>query len=526
MEESNVLFDQQAEEETQTEDALNEQESMEALLEQEGLGIDFPKVGETRTGVIASVSESEILVSVGAKSEGIISGREFDQIDSETRAEFKTGLEIPVYVLSLEDKNGNLILSFNRAKEEMDWDNAEGLQESEEVYESKVIGYNKGGLIVGMGRLRGFVPASQIGLSRRMSITGDTPEKRYSKIVGEPVSVRVIEVDRTRRRLILSERMALKETRESLKERLLDDLEIGDRRTGRVTSLADFGAFVNIEGADGLVHMSEISWERIQSPKEVLKVGQEVDVEVISIDRERKRIGLSIRRLQENPWLKKVEHLQEGQLIEATITHLTKFGAFARLGDADLEGLIHVSELSTSRVEHPKEVVSEGDTVTLRIIKIDKERQRIGLSLRKVDSAAYADLDWKMLRNEIDGATEEDSLEEEVSMEMETVEEEPVEEEPVAEEPVEEEPIEETTSEGETVAEEPVEEEPVEEEPVAEEPVEETISEGETFAEEPVEEAVSEEEPLAEESVGEASEEEPDPEGDLEPNEDDHPQED
>jgi small subunit ribosomal protein S1 len=393
MEESNVLFEQPAEEETTVGETTENQESMEALLEKEGLGIDFPKTGETRTGVIASISESEILVSVGAKSEGVIGGREFDQIDPETRAEFEIGQEIPVHILSLEDKNGNLVLSFNRAREEMDWDYAESLKESDEVYEDKVIGFNKGGLIVGMGRLRGFVPASQIGLSRRVTITGDTPEKRYSKIVGEPIFVRVIEVDRTRRRLILSERMALKETRESLKDRLLDDLQIGDVRTGRVTSLADFGAFVNIDGADGLVHMSEISWERIQSPKEVLKVGQDVQVEVIGIDRE---------------------------LIEGTITHLTKFGAFAKLGEDDLEGLIHVSELSTTRVEHPKEVLAEGDTLTLRVIKIDKERQRIGLSLRKVDSAAYADLDWKMLRDELEIGVEDES-------EPETEGEEPVE---------------------------------------------------------------------------------------------------
>jgi len=408
MEESNVLFEQSAEDETTIEEISENQESMEALLEKEGLGIDFPKTGETRTGVIASVSGSELLVSVGAKSEGVVSGREFDQIDADVRKSFEVGQEIPVYILSLEDKNGNLVLSYNRAREEIDWDKAESLQESEETYEDKVVGFNKGGLIVAMGRLRGFVPASQIGLSRRVTISGDTPEKRYSGIVGEPISVRVIVVDRSRRRLILSERMALKETRESLKERLLDGLNVGDVRDGRVTSLADFGAFVNIDGADGLVHMSEISWERIQSPKEVLKVGQEVKVQVISIDRDRKRIGLSIRRLEDNPWLKKVDYIQEGQLIKGTITHLTKFGAFAKLGDDDLEGLIHVSELSSSRVEHPKEVLSEGETLTLRVIKIDKERQRIGLSLRKVDSAAYADLDWKMLRDELDSPVEDE----------------------------------------------------------------------------------------------------------------------
>jgi small subunit ribosomal protein S1 len=233
-----------------------------------------------------------------------------------------------------------------------------------------------------------------------MDATGSTPEQRWGGMVNEPITVQVIEVDRERRRLILSERAALQETRETLKERLLDELKVGDIRTGRVTSLADFGAFVNIEGADGLVHLSEISWERIDHPKEVLKVGQEVEVKVIDVDRERKRIGLSIRQLQEDPWLRKLRDIREGQLIEATITHLTKFGAFARL-DEDLEGLIHISELSEHRIAHPKEVVHEGDVVTLRVIKIEPERRRIGLSLRKVDSPAYTDLDWKTTLAEV-----------------------------------------------------------------------------------------------------------------------------
>lgn len=218
-------------------------------------------------------------------------------------------------------------------------------------------------------------------------------------MVNDKIRVKVIEVDRERRRLILSERSALQETRETLKDRLLEELQEGAIRTGRVTSLADFGAFVNIDGADGLVHLSEITWDRINHPNEVLKVGQEVKVKVISMDRDRKRIGLSIRQLLPDPWMKKVESFKEGQLIEGTITHLTKFGAFARIGD-DIEGLIHVSELSEQRVQHPKEVVKEGDVVTLRIIKIDPERRRIGLSLRKVDSPAYADLDWKMALSE------------------------------------------------------------------------------------------------------------------------------
>jgi small subunit ribosomal protein S1 len=369
--------------------------SMEKLLQEEGLNLDFPKQGEIRTGVIASIGENEILVSVGTKSEGVISGKEKEQIPAETLASFHIGQEIPVYVLNPEDPSGNLVLSYMRAREENDWLEAESMKTSGQVYEGKVIGYNKGGLIVPIGLLRGFVPASQVSVMRRAE--GDeSPDARWSKMVGEPIKVVVIEVDRARHRLILSERIALQETRETIKDRLLDELHEGVIKTGRVTSLADFGAFVNIDGADGLVHLSEISWDRIEHPSEVLKVGQEVKVKVIAVDQERKRIGLSIRQLQPDPWVVKVSNLKEGQLVEGTITHLTKFGAFAKL-DEDLEGLIHISELSDQRINHPKEMVKEGDVVTLRIIKIDTERRRIGLSLRKVDSMAYANLDYEMM---------------------------------------------------------------------------------------------------------------------------------
>lgn len=368
---------------------------MERLLGEQGLGLDFPEEGEIRTGVIASLGENEILVSVGTKSEGIISGKELDQIPAEERKAFTVGTEISVYVLQPEDVNGNVVLSFTRAREQRDWDWANDLLASGEVFETKIDGFNKGGLLVPMGDLRGFIPASQISMVRRSQQSGDTQEQRWAKMIGETINVCVIEVDRERRRLILSERVAMQETREALKDRLLEGLKEGDARKGRVTSVAEFGAFVNIDGADGLVHLSEISWERIQHPGEVLKVGQEVQVKVISIDRERKRIGLSIRQTQEDPWSKRVSHLHEGQLVEGVITHLTKFGAFARLSE-DLEGLIHLSELSEQRINHPKEVVKENDSVTLRIIKIEPERHRIGLSLRKVDSPAYADLDWKM----------------------------------------------------------------------------------------------------------------------------------
>jgi len=332
---------------------------------------------------------------VGTKSEGVIPARELEQLSPEERAALQVGMEVPVYVVTPEDANGNVLLSYVRAREAKDWEEAEKLLAEGKVFTSKIIGFNKGGFLVTFGRLRGFVPSSQISMTRRAALGGDTPDQRWSKMVGDEISCKVIEVDRERRRLILSERAALQETREALKDRLLEQLKEGDIRTGRVTSVADFGAFVNIEGADGLVHLSEISWERISHPNEVLKVGQEVQVKVISIDHERRRIGLSIRQTQEDPWLKKVRHLREGQLVEGTITHLTKFGAFARL-EEDLEGLIHISELSEQRINHPKEVVKEGDVLTLRVIKIDPERRRIGLSLRKVDSPAYTDLDWKI----------------------------------------------------------------------------------------------------------------------------------
>ncbi len=379
--------------------------NMESLLAQQG-DIDFPRQGEIRTGVIASISAGQILVSVGTKSEGIISGRELEQISKEDMDQLQVGQSIPVYVLNPEDQNGNVVLSYNRAREEKDWQDSEALLASHGSFHSQIVAYNKGGLIVRFGGLRGFVPASQISLSRRASLSGDTPDKRWAEMVGEEIDVCIIEVDREKRRLIMSERAASTETRETVKERVLDEIKEGDVRTGRVTSLADFGAFVNINGADGLVHLSEISWDRIQNPSEALKVGQEVKVKVINIDREKKRIGLSIRQLKEDPWLDLVKEYQVGQLVEGTITRLAKFGAFARLTD-EVEGLIHISEISEKRIEHPRELLKEGESVTLRIIKIDPENHRIGLSMRKVESMAYADMDWQTLLDEME--SEDDS---------------------------------------------------------------------------------------------------------------------
>ncbi|MBK5106586.1 MAG: S1 RNA-binding domain-containing protein [Anaerolineales bacterium] len=499
---------------------------MEDLLEDDGLDLDMPKQGDIRKGTVARVSENEILVSIGTKSEGVIPAREIDQIDPEYREELEVGNEITVYVVNPEDQTGNVVLSFVRALEEKDWLLAESMLASGESYDGKIVGFNKGGLIIPIGQLRGFVPASQVSLLRRIDSSGSTPEQRWGEMVDQPITVTVIEVDRERRRLILSERAALQETRESLKDRLLDELTEGDVRSGRVTSLADFGAFVNIDGADGLVHLSEISWDRIEHPREVLSVGQEVEVKVIGVDRERKRIGLSIRQLQEDPWIKNVEALKEGQLIEGTITHLTKFGAFARLGE-DLEGLIHISEISEQRVTHPKEVLHEGDVVTLRVIKIEPDRHRIGLSLRKVDSPAYTDFDWKMTLAEVveethgeeeDGAAaelpadevavEESTLEaeQEEGEEAEKPEADAVDEGAAAELPADEVAVEESTLEAEQEEGEEAEEP---EEP--EEPEADAVDEG-AAAELPTDEVTAEESAL--EAEQEEVEETEEPEAD------------
>jgi small subunit ribosomal protein S1 len=237
----------------------------------------------------------------------------------------------------------------------------------------------------------------------------------------------VIEVDRRRNRLILSEREAAREARDMLKERLIEELKPGEIRTGHVISLADFGAFVDIGGADGLVHTSELSWKRVNHPSDILEVGQEVQVKVLDLDLERKRISLSLRELEADPWDEIAARFKEGMLVEGMITKLTKFGAFARLAETDdyeVEGLIHISELANHRIEHPREVVSEGETLTLRVINVEPDRRRIGLSLSKVDSQEFAEKDWESAMEDLEPGAEaasEAEVEVEVEAEAEVV---------------------------------------------------------------------------------------------------------
>jgi small subunit ribosomal protein S1 len=370
-------------------------------LDQDTSEIKRLKRGDVVEGTITATSPTSVMVDIGMKTEGIIPGRELERMGRETIELLKVGESVPVYVVNPNDHNGDVILSVNRALEEIDWQKAEEYRASQQVYESRVAGYNKGGLIVRFGRVRGFVPQSQLGADRRQTMTGETPEERWGAMVNEAISVKVMEVDRSRNRLILSERTATREAREGRKEALINELAVGEVRTGRVVSLVDFGAFVDIGGAEGLIHLTELSWKHVTHPKDILAVGQKVKVEVINVDRENKRIGLSLKRQEADPWDLVATTYNEGQLVRCIVTKLTKFGAFARLVDLpEIEGLIHISEMSDQRVAHPREVVNEGETLTLRVVKMDIENRRLGLSLKRVNSAEYLDQDWSSFASE------------------------------------------------------------------------------------------------------------------------------
>jgi len=337
------------------------------------------KYGDTVDGTIMRIDKDEILVDIGAKAEGIVPSREMQSLPAEDRAALHIGSELLVFIVQSEDKEGRAILSVDKARQEKSWRILQTAYEKSDVITARVVNYNKGGLLVNLEGVRGFVPASQVnGISR-----GPDTQKQsdMARMVNTDLQLKVIEINRNRNRLILSERQAVQEARESKKDELLSRLKEGDVRTGTVSSVCDFGAFVDIGGADGLVHLSEISWSRVKHPSEVLKSGDKVQVSILSIDQDRKRIALSIKRTQSEPWTRAGERYQLGQVVEGTITQLASFGAFARIEDG-IEGLIHVSEMGDERIQHPREVVAEGDTIQARIIRIDPARKRMGLSLR------------------------------------------------------------------------------------------------------------------------------------------------
>lgn len=382
--------DDVAQAESVADDAEDEDDEEPA---EEGSGL---RRGEVIVGTVARTTPNEIFVDLGEEREGIVPKREVEMMSGKMLQSLQEGAEVPVYVINPNNHRGQILLSVNHAQEEMDWRSAEEYMNDKRVYDGKIGGYNKGGLIVRFGRLRGFVPQSQISDKRMLDIDGETPEERYSGLVNNQISVKVMEVDRSRNRLILSERAAMREVRQRRKEALITELEVGEIREGRVVSLENFGAFVDVGGAEGLVHITELSWKHVTHPRQILDVGQEVRVKVISIDADKNRIGLSIKQLQPDPWDELATRFGNGALIRVVVTKLTKFGAFARVTALDsVEGLIHISELSDNRVEHPREVVQKGDKLTVRVVKIDVKNRRLGLSLRRVNSSEWLDDDLR-----------------------------------------------------------------------------------------------------------------------------------
>lgn len=374
----------------------------------EEFNLHIPVAGEIRQGRIVEKREHEILVDIGAKSEGVITGREFEEIDTESRAMLSVGSEIFVFILNPEDKNGNIILSYKKAAEEQDWVVAGDLLQSQNTHKAKVVGYNRGGLLVKVGELRGFIPNSQLRRLREHENDPDLLQKEYQKMVGQTIYAKVLEVDRKRNRLILSERSADKEIREAERADFFAKIKPDDVFEGRVVNLTDYGAFIDIGGTEGLVHLSELSWKRLNHPSEKVKIGDMLKVSVISIDADKQRVALSAKRMETDPWTVIDEIYRIGQLVEATIVKLTKFGAFARLNDPyELHGLIHISELSENHVKHPNEVIKPSQSVTVRIIRIDSEQRQLGLSLKQVTSAKYMDIDLAMAKS--DSETSESS---------------------------------------------------------------------------------------------------------------------
>ena len=362
---------------------------MQRLLEEQEAQFKSIKRGDVVEGQIVRMDQDEILVDIGLKSEGVLSTKELPAQGYGSLAELKLGDNVLVYVMQPETPEGHAIVSIKRARLERQWRVAQEQYERGDLLEAEVIDHNKGGLIVNLEGIRGFVPISQIlNLKREDTADNQETQNKLQGMVGRKLQLKIIEINRNRNRLILSERLAVQEWRAKRREELLNELQVGEVRKGIVSNLSNFGAFVDLGGADGLVHISQLAWSRVNHPSEVLKVGQEVEVQVLSVDKEKKKIALSIKRAEVDPWTTVESRYQVNQLVHGTITKIAPFGAFARIEDG-VEGLIHLSELPPGQ-QDPKAVLKEGQEVTVRILRIDAERRRLGLSIRQVEEPSPA----------------------------------------------------------------------------------------------------------------------------------------
>ena len=371
-------------------DGADDRHLMDELEWTEHYDIASLKANTVVQGIVLQKRPRSLELDIGAKFEGEIDGREIERL-GESYREIEVGQPIEVFVFRTDD-SGQPRVSIIRARQEKDWLRAEELLASKAIVASDVIDYNRGGVLVAMGLIRGFIPASHLSLESQMAQDrSEDPADRFQPLIGRTLQVKVIDIERRRNRLILSEKEAMRELR---KDAILEELEVGEVRAGVVSSLANFGAFINIGGADGLIHVSELSWSMVNHPSEVLTVGQQVQVKVISVEKERERIGLSLRQLQPRPWDTLAERYKEGNLVRAVITRIKDFGAFARLAGEPVEGLIHISEMSHERVERADQVVTVGEEYEVKVIRLDTQRRRMGLSIKQ------ADLDWAIAAEE------------------------------------------------------------------------------------------------------------------------------
>src|SRR2546428_1011272 len=364
-----------------------EEQSMAALLEEEAAAYPELRRGEIIEGVVVGTDRDGILVDIGAKSEGVVPPHEMHCLQPEGASSLHQGDKVLVFIVQPESPEGQIILSLDRARGERGWRVLQEYLDENQAFEGYITGSNKGGLLVNVEGVNAFVPLSQL-VSGPERGSPENTQQALTQWVGKNITLKVIELNRRRNRAILSERAAMQERRAADKERLLLELNEGDVKTGRITSIRDFGIFVDIGGADGLVHLSELSWERTpKSPNELFRVGEDISVYILKVDNESKKIALSVRRAQPERWEEIVSGYREGQIVPGQVTKLAPFGAFVRL-EGPIEGLIRISELVDRRINHPNEVVEEGDVVPVKIVRIEYDRHRLGLSLRQARDKA------------------------------------------------------------------------------------------------------------------------------------------
>ena len=343
--------------------------------------------GEIVEGTIMRADTEGIFLDIGHKEEGFIPPNEMRTINPEELIAFEEGDPLIAFILRAESQDGP-ILSVDRARGEEGWRELQKYLESDSPVEGVIAGFNRGGCILEVANVQGFVPMSQlITISREQfePPEGDENSDAPNELIGGTLTVKVLEVNRSRNRAIFSERLALKEQREEQKAILIQQLNEGDVRKGRVTGVSTFGAFVDLGGADGLIHISELSWGMVTSPDEIVTVGEEIDVYILRIDRDTMKIALSLRRLHPEPWETIHERYNVGDVVDATVIKLADFGAFARIEDS-IEGLIHITEMSQETVTHPGDIIAEGDSVEVTILRIESDRRRLGLSMKGPES--------------------------------------------------------------------------------------------------------------------------------------------